>query len=313
MIASAFIALASTYAYAAPVQYREIKLSDGREIVAQVVETRPEGMWIRVPQGERLVPFTELGGMQPSDESAYLGQAQWPVAIAASPALLPDVLTALNHIDGLEVWTVGVGWPASNLGIDQQAQAAVCGRDMNCLVESIGSEPPRWVLTIEQEDDGVRIDSTWTGGPYRASQSLDVTGPGPIWRGLLAAIELDNSGPLPKSLASSSRVTQKASRPATQNVPKVPREAVSASAGDRYVPVPGYVAMKKRDKKGTLTALAISLPATAAWIALTGSHAQSIGSHAALGVIGFSTIAITSNHLFGIESGGPASVAVASD
>ena len=313
MIGSAFIALASTYAYAAPVQYREIKLADGREVVAQVVETRPDGMWIRIPQGERLVPFTELGGMQPSDESSYLGQAPWPVAIAASPALFPDVKAALNHIEGLDIWTVGVGWPASNLGIDQQAQAAVCGRDMNCLMEAVGSETPRWVVAVEQEEDGIRIESVWTGGNNRTSRSVDLAGPGPVWRGLLAALELDDTGPLPKALSSSSRVSQKASNPPPKRVPTAPREASPSHASDRYVPVPGYVAMKKRDKKGTLAALAIALPASIAWVAFTGTHAQSMGSHAALGVIGFSTIAITSNHLFGLEANSPKPVAVASD
>ena len=310
MIASSFIALASWQAYAAPIQYREIKLSDGRDFVAQVVETRAEGMWIRLPQGERLVPFTALEGMKPSDESAYLAQPTWQVAVVTSPALFTDVTTTLNYIQGLDVWTVGMGWPASDIGIDQQARAAVCGRDLNCLVEALSDEEGRWVIVVEEDGNGARITSAWTGSTSRFERDLESSGQAALWSGLMSVMELDGVGNPPKGLGAAPRTAQRQpvaapSEPKTLDEPKAPKSAAPA-AHDRYVPVPGYVAIKRKDKQGLTRALAMTLPATAVWVAATGAHAQSPGAHAALGFVGFSTLAITSNHLFGHDAPSPA-------
>lgn len=300
MIASSFIALASLQAYAAPVQYREIKLADGREFIAQVVETRPEGMWIRLPQGERLVPFTVLEGMKPSDEGAYLAQPAWPVAVVTSPALFADVTSSLKYIQGLNVWTVGMGWPASDVGIDQQARAAVCGRDLDCLLDALGGDTGRWVIVVEEDGNGTRIESAWTGSGTRLEHDLNTAGQAALWSGLMTAMELDGTASPPKSLGAPPRAAQRQAPAAPKEAkePKEPRVAAPA-AHDRYVPLPGYVAMKRNDKQGLARALAITLPATAVWVAATGAHAQSPGTHAALGFVGFGTLAITSNHLFG--------------
>jgi hypothetical protein len=120
-------------------EFRSLKLSDGRTLVGQVVESTAEGMVMRLPQGTTLVRYEHLMEIGVVDGPA---PDATPLGIAIAPSIAPDSL--IEEAARLDSWlhqAVGAipdtattspdAW-AELLG-DKGFQVLGCSGDLACL------------------------------------------------------------------------------------------------------------------------------------------------------------------------------------
>jgi len=290
MISPLLIALTTLSFGADDIQYRSFELADGQTFVAEVVASKATGIQIKLPQGERLLPFSNLAGMQEASASDYAAQPSWEIALSAPPSVLMAFKRAAERVPSVNVWTVGSGWPAANVPIDKQAQAAVCAQDLPCLLTSLDGAPGRFVIAVTESAEGARLESAHTEYNIRSSQETATLDEEELYRALLTTLRL--------------------TPPETPFVPAVPNvqptsvdNLVDASPATqrtrdlRFVPLPGYAAFREGKSENAWLAAAIALPATALWVGATGNHAQTPLAHAGLGLVGFCAISVSANHL----------------
>jgi len=119
-------------------EVRNIRLADGRLLVAQVLESTAGGMRLRLPQGLTLVPYADLAEITVVEADTYESQA--PLRIVLAPASPPaERLSAgLDSMIGRAVGvtpntavTDSAAWRAE-IGADGDPLGA-CAADAGCL------------------------------------------------------------------------------------------------------------------------------------------------------------------------------------
>ncbi|MCP4870824.1 MAG: hypothetical protein GY898_19140 [Proteobacteria bacterium] len=114
-------------------EVRSIRLTDGRTLVAQVLESTAGGMRLRLPQGLTLVPYADLAEIGVVDASEYDTQA--PLRIGIAPATPPAEQLA-GGVDAMMGRAVGV-MPDSSV-VDADAWRAEIGADGDPLGDCAG-------------------------------------------------------------------------------------------------------------------------------------------------------------------------------
>jgi len=145
-------------------QYREFKLSDGRDFVAIIEATETEDFRVRVPQGEMAVSFTQLFDMTPVTRAEYDAQPEWVVFLAVPEERRKGIASAFASIPRVAVYDSDVS--SARITRDQGQRATLCDVDVACIAGVLSAAPWVWIVSARQEgSDLVFSAQTNTGTP----------------------------------------------------------------------------------------------------------------------------------------------------
>ncbi len=297
---------------------REVTLNDGRVYFGEIVTTEPAGVRLRVPQGEIVVPFHQLQNMAPAAAAAVGSQRPWEVLVVGPDEPRRFVEAAVRTIP--RAFVNGDDGVVSPLAPAAAKTARECPPpDLGCAARA-SARDGLWVFLVTVEP------TTGAAGRIRGATSLDatpttveVTNLYDAGQVLGALDKIFGLKSVPDRAAAITRLAAVAPKGAVAGkAPKAPKEpkvaagptVPSEGAGDAFVPLPGYTALKQGDMTGFGVGMAVAVPTTAAWVGLTGSQSQSAPEHIALSAGGFYLTTVLVNQVLG-ASGSRASVSVA--
>lgn len=271
---------------AAAQEYRSFTLSDGRAVIAEVLETEAAGMRVRLPQGELVIPFDVLSDMVPVDPAAYDGQAPMRVMVAeAGPR--ENLVKSLRHVPQVEIIA------------PTNAQKACDASDVACLTAGAG-EPWSVVIALTETERGWTVSSAVSSGTEIASiPSLQVGDEAALTdaAGILLGLAVAAWQPV---------------KPVEQPKPTGGDDVPVADVGEpwdrdqviraSFAPIPGLPSIRQGDGAGFGLAMVVVVPTTAAWVGVVGKSAQTVPEHAVLGAAGFYTATVLANQIFGLRS-----------
>ena len=274
MIAGMALWIASE-AHAIEPQYRRVTLVDGRVISAEILKTEPQGLRMRVPAGETLIPFELLLDMVPISQSEYDGQADWVVYFSAPPEMEEEIVGLLGTLDGLALQPVGT----SDHGITTAMvmQARNCDHDIGCIVEAVSGASWVWVLTANPVQGGWKIQAKLSTSPDIPNEIIyDGKNRGELWKGLHEVIGLQPpSTPPPKPGGNND---QSPLAPVAFDERKV--------VGLSFIPVPGLPSLAQKDTGGFALAMGVVVPSTVVWVGAVGRLSPSGPEFGALSFAG---------------------------
>lgn len=290
VIAGAALWIASE-AHAIEPQYRRVTLVDGRVISAEILSTEPQGLKMRVPAGETLIPFELLLDMVPISQSEYDGQADWVVYFSAPPGVEEDIVGLLGTLDGLALQPVGT----SDHGITPTMvmQARNCDHDIGCIVEAVSGASWVWVLTANPAQGGWKIQAKLSTSPDVPNEfSYDGKNRGELWEGLHEVLGLrPPSSPPPRG---GSNHHDQSSSSAVFDERKV--------VGLSFIPVPGLPSLAQKDSGGFALAMGVVVPSTVVWVGAVGQISPSGPEFGALSFAGYYAVTVFANQVAGMRS-----------
>ena len=191
MIAGLVIWMGLATSTADAAEYREVHLSNGRVIKAEVRAFTPQGVTLGIPQGTMNFPADQLESMEPLVEAEYRSQEPWKIAImnftSSDPQLESDARTAhmlarkaLSSIPATISGTP-LDIPGSFRDADRRALAA-CKADLLCLIregEEIGIDVViRGEMRLNDGEKELRLSALWVEHPTaRTKRSIPVVHP----------------------------------------------------------------------------------------------------------------------------------------
>jgi len=236
-------------------QYRNLELTDGRTLTAEILGTEATGLSLRTPQGDSLVSFELLVDMQPTDAAGYQAQTDWVVYVAVDEALRPATVELLKAVPGLSVHPVGAA--VNGLSAEDAAKAMECKGDPQCLVDATSSAQWMWIVTSDETTDGkTQLMGAVSQGRTRTNVALEDTSRDALWSGVHQAIGLTPSSKGPPASVSSYGRTPKGSSDMT------PGKVTALS----FVPLPGTPAMAQKDWGNVGLAWGIAVPSAALFV-----------------------------------------------
>lgn len=297
-------ALAPAVALAAPTDVRRVELNDGRTLYGEVVTTEPGGVRLRVPQGEIIVPFHQLQNMSEGTLSDYSAQEPWELLVIGPEDARRWVERGVRTIpESVVVGDAGLTNPLAPSAV-RTAQACTPA-DLGCAVRAT-SRPGlwNWIVTVDpNEKDGAILRASTSVDSFVGEVKVDdLYDAQSLLAGLDTLLALRSVPDRAQSItvldAAAPERSKSKSRPARPA--REPRTSGDAPL-DAFVPIPGYAALKRGDGKGFALAMAIVVPASAAWVGLTGSQSQSAPEHAAMSVGGFYLTTVVVNQILGVS------------
>jgi hypothetical protein len=289
------VAAALSPADAAAEEYRLFQLGDGRSFAATILATEADGLRVRVPQGEMLVPFGLLQDMVPIQKSDYDAQPDWVVYLAAeTPERRADLVAVFESVPHVSV--VGEAGVRPLLSASQEAAAASCGVALDCLVAATAAAPWMWVVTARSEGPELVVEGAVNRGKTRNTLRLSQADRQRLAYAAYDVLEVVKVEPEP--------VIALIHDPPLPDVAQdIPRElSRQRIIGWSFVPLPGLPSLLQGDGGGFATACAIVAPATVLWVGAVGQNTQSRAQHLAFAAGGFYAATVAANQVFGLRS-----------
>jgi len=311
--------LTGTTAQAA--EYREVHLTDGRVIKAEIKGFTPDAITLGLKQGTMIFKPQLLERMEPLTEAEFHAQTPWRVAIlnftASSREQEPNARTAhmlasraLSEIPG-----VVSGTPADIPGDIRQSDRlalSACRTDLLCAVRK-GEAAGVDVVMMGQirEANGhkeLRLGALWVNAPAaRKRVSIKLTG-SPVdqrqeiysSQHALLSIEPPSdtlaAAPVPAPVAAP---TPQPVKPVVRRPPE-PRKPMSDATlrAMAWAPIPGLPHLARGDNTAFAQSLAIAGVGTAAGIGMAGKAAYTKPQFIAASVLSTYTFTAMANHLF---------------
>lgn len=288
----------SANSWASEPQYRQLTLVDGRVYYAEILETVPEGLRLRMPQGETTVRFELLKDMIPTTAEEYSNQQDWIVWVDFEPyqALLEGMLA---DIEGMSASRAGAHQPGDPQGDEAARRIAEiqseCSGEIGCIISKSKDLSWRWIVTGSETSSGeIVLYAKTNTDPLSTPNKSEPFQPSndQIWTELHKLFELS---PPDQGAPSGGRVRpQRMSSSAAFSESKV--------VGMSFVPVPGLPSLLQGDTGGFATALGIVVPSTALWMGASWKTGQSSTEFLGLSVAGFYTATVLANQVTGLKS-----------
>ncbi len=285
----------ATSAEASEPQYRQLTLVDGRVYFAEILETVPEGLRLRMPQGESTVPFELLKDMIPTTVAEYASQAPWRVWVSSPHEEL--LLSVLGRMEGIEATRAGALFAGDAESVsDSASRVGAIGdcRDLACLSAQSKPFSWRWLIVTDGQGDAVRLmGKTNTDASQRANPTEGFAPSEAIlWEELHTLFELA----LPEEEAPSNRRPTKTAR---KERGAFDRQRVMALS---FVPVPGLPSLAQGDQLGFAESVGIVGASTIAWAIVSDRASQSAVETFGMSFAGFYTVTVLSNQVLGMRS-----------
>jgi hypothetical protein len=243
-------------------QYRELKLTDGRTIKAEVLETVATGLEMRVPQGKTLISFEILMDMVPIEAPEY--RVQEPVRVYVhAPGNEEKFAAVYGAIEKLEL----AG--ESNLPPGVVIALEGCEADFDCMSDALSGQPWMWLVTATPPTDdreaALIVRGRTTGGQQIAIEETRTDTATDIWHAAHAVIGLIGEGDVPKSVLSALGEDKVDLQPEPAPDPEAGLGWTKARVySSSFFPVPGYTAARQGDTGGLAVGLTVGLLGTGA-------------------------------------------------
>jgi hypothetical protein len=307
-------------------EYRQLNLSDGRVLYADILQTVPVGLEIALPQGETTIAFELLANMTPIQPTAYLEQESWVVYLYAPEERRETLVKLYQSIPLVDVY--GAPGLEGYLTEDQAMAMEGCGGDLGCIAKLSGDlgTPWMWVVRAEAAEDGTwRLQSGVTGSSQVRMTTVATDSRDAWYSGIYHALELTPPAKISRAVEAAvygEARPEKVSR--VKRTPKPEKEYHDAQEGasdDKsgrkkneqtkepknytaeelqrlgYLPLPGLPALVNGDMGRFGLAMGAALPLTAVWAGAVGKNAQSGGEFVALTTLGFYALSVSINNL----------------
>lgn len=281
-------------------EYRQLTLNDGRVIIAEILETRPEGLAIRTPQGDTLVIFEILTDMLPIDEAALAASPDWLVVIDAPPEQKMLLQRAFDNVNRVSV--VGTVEAGNRISSDAVNAYISCNGDFDCVMTKSAefNTPWAWVVHAKVEGNKVTLDGGVNIGEVRTQGVADDYRVGDqLYVAVMKSLDLIPEKKTPKAFADLGTVEA----PPVKNTGEFTKEKV---AGLSFIPLPGMPSLAQKDMAGFGVAMGSVVPVTALWVLAAGKNSQSTGEFVAVSVGGFYAATVAANQITGLWSLGKA-------
>jgi len=277
-------------------QFRELELTDGRTLVAEVLSTEPTGLLLRTPQGDTLVSFEILLDMRPTDADTYEAQGDWVVYVDMDDELQPTALELLAEMEGLSAHKVGAA--VNGLSPEAAANATDCDASLGCIIDATKSGDWMWVLTSEEQYGTPVLRAGLNTGGTRTSAELASIDRDGMWTALheVLGFEPPSSGaPRQRKNPNDNNPTDRPSTPT-----KFTKQKVAALS---FVPLPGVPSMAQKDGSNVALAWGLALPVTGAFAGAAYAGAgDSPGEFVGMTVGGYYLATVFANQVAGMRS-----------
>ncbi len=259
-------------------QYRELKLTDGRTLKAEVLETVATGLEMRVPQGRTLISFEILMDMVPIEAPEY--RVQEPVRVYVhAPGNEEKFDAVYGAIEKLEL----AG--ENNLPPGVVIELEACAADFDCMADALAGQPWMWLVTATPPTDdrsaALIVRGRTTGGRQITLEETQTDTATDIWHAAHGVIGLIKEGDVPKSVLSELGEDKIEVQPDPQPDPEAGLGWTKARVySSSFFPVPGYTAARQGDTGGLAVGLTVGVlgtGATAGVLAATRSGDNSAG------------------------------------
>jgi len=295
---------------AAAEEYRNIALSNGRTVPAEIIEMTATEMVLRTPQGELRIAPSELRSMDPLSAEQYAQLPPWSVLVLpfksdegdAEDADLARMfsLRVLKSIPSVRPITVEELPPA----VPDETRSALteCGTDLGCAIQHGASVDADVVVMgrIEPMIQGnvLNLGAVFVNAPdARHRVSIRYQDSLSSQRMAIAKAQYDVlflSSPADAAIPPPIDVAV--------NVPPRPADIVKKVEPSldtlAWAPVPGITALKAGNKADFLTAVGIVSAGTAASVALTGHATYSSTQMAGMSALTSYGLTVLVNHIF---------------
>jgi hypothetical protein len=315
----AFLWLFCGTAFAA--EYRHVTLDNGREVLAEIVTINAEGMNLRLPQGNLIVPPNTPAIFAPLSAAEFEQQQPWKVAIlpfgavntedkAAATAAQFMALRVLEELSAVRPMSP-IDIPIPGRDSDKRALAQ-CGMSLPCatrLGDSLGLD----VVVMGQIDrDGtLHLGAVFVQSPAaRKRVKIELHGAimehrDEIYRAqynVLFIATPEKARPEPVVRAPIPVVSPPAERakpaPAPERWQPPPQSALNRMA---WAPVPGLPSLAQRDMAGFGAALGVATVGASVGVAVAGTATTSTAQFVTMSLLSSYTATVVANHLFGLS------------
>lgn len=216
-------------------QYRHIKLIDGRELKAEILQTVSLGLEVNLPQGKALIRFDLLVDMVPIERTDF--EAEDPAYVwVRAPGNEEVVHEAYRQIPKLKMAD------EAYLGRKTFADMNACGADFECMSRVVDGRKWLWIVVAtpptDDRDAAIVFRSRTNYGDYVEVHEAAKANPEDVKPAALKAIGLiPDQEPPRQRLWGSSDV----GKPPRGN----PSVTIARDRGTALVPVPGYAFLRQ--------------------------------------------------------------------
>ncbi|MCB9678498.1 MAG: hypothetical protein H6737_25580 [Alphaproteobacteria bacterium] len=281
-------------------QYRRLKLTDGREIKAEVLETVATGLKMRVPQGETLISFEILMDMVPIDASEYRDQQPIKVWVHA-PGYESKMAAIYGEVKELVVASDENLPPGVIIGLTE------CAAEFDCMESKLAGQDWMWLVTVQPPQDDTKaaliVRGRTSGGTEIQRADATTDSAADLWHAGLRVIGLINEGEVPKSVLTAVGETDVTVVPDPVPDPDAglgwTRNRVYSSA---WTPLPGYSALAQKDTGGFATGLAIGVLGTGVVGGLMAANRVDAPEAIGITAASYYVLSVATNQAFGMKA-----------
>lgn len=268
---------------ASAAEYRRVELSSGRVLVAEIANTRADGLDLRTPQGVVSIRFDEVQRIDPIVQPLFEQQPPMHVLLIPSPSPADPAGnaafdTALRvEVAAIPFVRVQDRSDATGQSANQMPSLTACGEDTECLVgASVGLDVD--VIFVSTGSGETR----WVRAIFPGSPDADVGEPvGPVLRNTLyhllrlqVPFVTQGAGSTSKAEKRKPARVQKAieSKAAKEPGSQLKRETEPTPLS--FSPIPGLPAFRAGQTGRGLVAIAITLPVTIGAVLVAGRSSE---------------------------------------
>lgn len=310
-------------------EYREIYLTDGRVLKAEIKGFTPDAVTLGIPQGTMVFKPDLLDKMEPLTQPDYQKQPNWRVAIlnftASEQQDVPQARTA--HMLALraisEVPRVTSGTPSDipgDIHASVRLALSACRTDLLCAVKQGEAAGIDVVIIGEIRRSGetreLRMTSLWVNAPAaRKRASVKLTGTAVDHRAEIYASQHDllwleppkgaeTSLPTPTPVASKTPTPVPVSKPTVQPTvrrqPPKPSTPMSEATLRKlaWAPVPGLPQLIRKDAPAFGKSLAVTGIGAVIGVGVAGQATYTKPQFIAASVLSTYTITAIANQIF---------------
>jgi hypothetical protein len=301
---------------ASATEYRKVTMSDGRVLIAKVMETEGLTMWVETPMGRVGIDLTQINSIDTITRGAY--ERQSPETVLLLPArsapaewskraeVLDELVYAhLSEMPGLEV--ISSSDLQARLG---ESSLLDCGIDLGCALALVAPMGMNMVIQTETMDSGDDIEArlfaarATSPNTYNVATVTHPTSVGlsaEVSQGIQTLLSVDSllrevviDDPLADLLL---RDSEQGPSPAA--IPEAPDPKTLARS--TLVPVPGFPALLRRDLRSFGLSWGVVVPTTVGMVALVGHSTYRSPQFNILSVLSYYALTVGVNRRFGPE------------
>lgn len=281
-------------------QYRQLKLTDGRVLKAEVLETVATGLEMRTNQGDTLISFEILMDMVPIDAAEFRDDDPVLVWLHA-PGYTEKMEAIYGEIPMLEIAS------AENLPPGVVIALTECGADFDCMSQQVEDPDWLWLVTVAPPTDDTEarlvVRGRTTGGTQIERVNTPTDSAADLWHAGNRVIGLIHEGDIKKDVLTALGETQTTTVPDPVAHPDAglgwTRNRVRKSA---FTPLPGYSALAQKDTGGFALGLGIGVAGTGLIAAVMAANKVPLRDSIPITAAGFYVINVTTNQAVGMTA-----------